>query len=85
VYQKLSSHNFSKTVLEILSFENRQNLRVLPVQGVTWKDWGTSDRVSKTLRQLVPADCAPPEPALLERRPLRVSSGRNLAVARTIR
>jgi len=85
VYQKLPSHNFSKGVLEILSFENRQNLRVLPVQGVTWKDWGTSDRVSKTLRQLGAADCAPPEPAALERRPLRVSSGRNLAVARTIR
>jgi len=85
VYQKLPSHNFSKGVLEILSFENRQNLRVLPVQGVTWKDWGTSDRVSKTLRQLGAADGAPPEPAALERRPVRVSSGRNLAVARTIR
>lgn len=85
VYQKLPSHNFSKTVLEILSFENRQNLRVLPVQGVTWKDWGTSDRLSKTLRQLGAPDWASPEPAALERRRLRVSSGRNLAVARTIR
>jgi mannose-1-phosphate guanylyltransferase len=85
VYQKLPSHNFSKGVLEILSFENRQNLRVLPVQGVTWKDWGTSDRLSKTLRQMGAPDWAPPEPAVLETRPARVSAGRNLALARTIR
>jgi len=84
-YQKLPSHNFSKGVLEILSFENRQNLRVLPVRGVTWTDWGTSDRLSKTLRQLGAPDWAPPEPAVLETRPVRVSSGRNLAIARTIR
>ena len=52
VYQKLPSFNFSKGILETLSHENRQNLRVLPVRGVTWSDWGTSDRLSKTLRQL---------------------------------
>jgi len=85
VYQKLPSHNFSKGVLEILSFENRQNLRVLPVQGVTWKDWGTSDRLSKTLRQMGAPDWAPPEPAVLETRPVRVSAGRNLAAIRMIR
>ena len=52
VYQKLPSLNFSERVLEILSFKDRQNLRVLPVRGVNWKDWGTRDRVSSTLRQL---------------------------------
>ena len=85
VYQKLPSHNFSKGVLEILSFENRQNLRVLPVQGVTWKDWGTSDRLSKTLRQMGAPDWASPEPEVLERRPIRVGSGSNLAPSRAVR
>jgi mannose-1-phosphate guanylyltransferase len=85
VYQKLPSLNFSKGVLEILSYENRQNLRVLPVRGVTWKDWGTSDRLSKTLRQLGAPDLVTPEPVVSEGRALRVSSVRNLAVLRTIR
>jgi len=80
VYQKLPSLNFSKGVLETLSYENRQNLRVLPVRGVTWKDWGTSDRLSKTLRQLGAPDLVTPEPVVSEGRAVRVSSEGNLAV-----
>src|SRR3990170_972254 len=80
VYQKLPSLNFSKGVLETLSFENRQNLRVLPVRGVTWKDWGTSDRLSKTLRQLGAPDLVTPEPVASEGRAVRLSSEGNLAV-----
>jgi mannose-1-phosphate guanylyltransferase len=83
VYQKLPSVNFSKGVLESLPYANRQNLRVLPVRGVTWKDWGTSDRLSKTLRQLG-ADFVTPEPAVSEGRALRVSSERNFAPIRRI-
>ena len=85
VYQKLPSLNFSKGVLETLSYENRQNLRVLPVRGVTWKDWGTSDRLSKTLRQLGAPDLVTPEPVVSEGRAVRVSSQGNLAALRTIR
>jgi mannose-1-phosphate guanylyltransferase len=85
VYQKLPSLNFSKGVLEMLSYRDRQSLRVLPVRGVTWKDWGTSDRLSKTLRQLGAPDLVTPEPVVSEGRALRVSSVRNLAVLRTIR
>ena len=86
VYQKLTSVNFSKRVLENFSYENRQNFRVLPVRGVTWKDWGTSDRLSKTLRQLGAPDLVTPEPVHLEERAVRLSSSkRHLAVLRTIR
>ncbi len=52
VYQTLPSINFSKDVLEVLPFEHRQALRVLPVRGVTWNDWGTADRLSSSLRDL---------------------------------
>jgi mannose-1-phosphate guanylyltransferase len=85
VYQKLPPLNFSKGVLEMLSYRDRQSLRVLPVRGVTWKDWGTSDRLSKTLRQLGAPDLVTPEPVVSEGRALRVSSVRNLAALRTIR
>jgi mannose-1-phosphate guanylyltransferase len=81
VYKKLPSVNFSKGVLDILSYENRQNLRVLPVRGVTWKNWGISARLSKTLRQLGAPDLVTPEPEHSEGRAVRVSkigSGRNL-------
>ena len=80
VYQKLPSLNFSKGVLETLSYENRQNLRVLAVCGVTWKDWGTSDRLSKTLCQLGAPDLVTPEPVVSEGRAVRLSSEGNLAV-----
>jgi mannose-1-phosphate guanylyltransferase len=52
VYQKLPSLNFSKGLLEALPFEHRGSLLVLPVRGVTWSDWGTSDRLSNTLNLL---------------------------------
>jgi len=38
VYRELPSVNFSKCVLEVLPFESRRNLLVLPVRGVTWSD-----------------------------------------------
>jgi hypothetical protein len=71
--------------LETLAYENRQNLRVLPVRGVTWKDWGTSDRLSKTLRQLGAPELVMPETVVEEGRCLRVASGRNVAEIRRIR
>jgi mannose-1-phosphate guanylyltransferase len=37
VYHKLPSLNFSKGVLEVLSFEHRQALVILPVSGVSWR------------------------------------------------
>ena len=53
VYRTLSPINFSTGVLEVLPFEHRRALLVLPVRGVTWSDWGTAERLSGTLRALV--------------------------------
>ena len=74
-YQNLPSINFSKGVLEVLPFEQRRGLVVLPVRGVTWSDWGTSDRLSSTLRQL-DAMNTQPERALSEGKALRVSGAK---------
>jgi mannose-1-phosphate guanylyltransferase len=52
VYQTLPSLSFSKGVLEVLPFEHRRALCVLPVRGVTWDDWGTADHLSNSLRDL---------------------------------
>ncbi len=59
LYQDVPPLDLSKGVLEVLPFEYRQRLGVLPVRGVTWSDWGTSDRLSSTQRQLGLADRAP--------------------------
>ena len=85
VYQTMPSLNFSKGVLETLAYENRQNLRVLPVRRVTWNDWGTRDRLSKTLRQLGAPDLVTPEAVVSGGRPARVSAEGNLAAIRRIR
>jgi mannose-1-phosphate guanylyltransferase len=84
VYQKLPSVNFSKGVLEMLPCTNRQHLRVLPVRGVTWKDWGTSDRLSKTLHQLGAPDFVTPEPDVSEPAAVGDPAERNLALIRRI-
>jgi mannose-1-phosphate guanylyltransferase len=76
VYQKLPPLNFSKRVLEMLSYGNRQNLTVLPVRGVTWEDWGTSNRLSNTLRQLGAPDFEMPQPVVSEGRAVCLSQGK---------
>jgi mannose-1-phosphate guanylyltransferase len=50
VYHELSPINFSTAVLEVLPFEYRQDLLVLPVHGVTWSDWGSADRLQTGLK-----------------------------------
>ena len=49
VYRSLCSANISKRVLEALPLEHPGSLVVLPVRGVTWSDWGTSDRLISML------------------------------------
>lgn len=48
LYARLPSTNFSEDVLET----KPANLAVLPVQGVTWSDWGDPARVLRTLGRL---------------------------------
>jgi mannose-1-phosphate guanylyltransferase len=52
VYHELSPINFSTAVLEVLPFEFRQDLLVLPVRGVTWSDWGSADRLLTGLKKI---------------------------------
>jgi len=72
VYRKLPSLNFSTGILEALPFEHRRALLVLPVRGVSWSDWGTSDRLSSMLDRLG-ADDARRESAVPETARLRVA------------
>jgi mannose-1-phosphate guanylyltransferase len=80
VYQELPSLNFSKGVLENLSYKERPNLQVLSVRGVTWKDWGSSERLARTLRQLGAPDLVTPQSVVSEERTLPVSGEKNPAV-----
>jgi mannose-1-phosphate guanylyltransferase len=66
VYHELPSLNLSKGILEALPFEHRRNLVILPVRGVTWSDWGTSARLSRTLRHLGQPKDTTPSPAVSE-------------------
>jgi mannose-1-phosphate guanylyltransferase len=52
VYHQLASMNFSTAVLEVLPFEYRQELLVLPVRGVIWSDWGSADRLLTGLKKI---------------------------------
>jgi hypothetical protein len=70
VYQTLPSVNFSKDVLEVLPYEFRRALRVLPVRGVIWSDWGTADRLSSSVRELGAAVHLPSVSVLQEARPV---------------
>ena len=71
VYQKLRPFNFSRGVLEMLSYGNRRNLQVLPVRGVMGSDWGTSERITKTPDKLGPCDFGAPAAPSLDTRAMR--------------
>jgi hypothetical protein len=47
-YALMRTANFSREVLE----PGAGSLTVLPVHGVLWADWGTPDRVVRTLRRI---------------------------------
>jgi mannose-1-phosphate guanylyltransferase len=76
VYQKIPSLNFSKEIIERLPFDHHHALLIHPVRGVTWSDWGTSDRLVSTLRQLGAPDLITLETVTSERRVLRIPSER---------
>ena len=50
-YDGLQPVNFSKELLEPIARERLADLRVLPVQDVTWSDWGSEVRVMEVLRK----------------------------------
>ena len=66
-YKNMKSMNFSEEVLEALARVHPSSLSVLPVSEVLWSDWGSGDRVLKTLKQIgYPGSIAgsPREPAV---------------------
>jgi mannose-1-phosphate guanylyltransferase len=84
VYQNLKPVNFSKGVIEVLPFEHRGNLVVLPVQGVTWSDWGTPEHLSSTLRDLSARNYSSSQPVASGGSILPLAQERQLATARRI-
>ncbi len=52
IYRKLQPINFSKQLLQMFPYGQGQTVLVIPVRGVTWNDWGTSNRLLSTLRYL---------------------------------
>jgi mannose-1-phosphate guanylyltransferase len=52
VYRDILPVNFSKDLLEMISRHYPAHLRVLPVRNVFWSDWGSEQRIVKTLREI---------------------------------
>ena len=82
VYQKVRPFNFSRGILEMLPYGDRQNLRVLPVRGVMWSDWGTSERLTKTLDKLGLRDFGAQEAPPLDAAAMRETAIRHVATSR---
>jgi mannose-1-phosphate guanylyltransferase len=51
VYRTLSPVNFSRAVLEAIPGLRSPSLLVLPVRGVSWNDWGSEQRIMRSLTQ----------------------------------
>jgi len=52
VYKEMTPLNFSRDLLERLDLYSRQQLSVVPMEGVLWSDWGSEDRIISVLRSL---------------------------------
>ncbi|HEY7320391.1 MAG TPA: sugar phosphate nucleotidyltransferase [Candidatus Binatia bacterium] len=76
IYRNLSPLNFSKDILERIAVHAPRAVTGLPVLQVTWSDWGTCDRLSKTLLQLGAESFATLEPVVSDRRAVRVTAER---------
>jgi mannose-1-phosphate guanylyltransferase len=52
VYRQMTPMNFSTDLLEGLDLYSRNQLSVVPMEGVLWSDWGSEDRIVAVLRSL---------------------------------
>jgi mannose-1-phosphate guanylyltransferase len=52
VYRAMDRINFSSGLLQPLSSKKGSRLLVLPVQGITWSDWGSEERIKCVLQKL---------------------------------
>jgi mannose-1-phosphate guanylyltransferase len=51
-YGSMEPVNFSGDVLQLLVERHPSRFLVLPVKGVSWSDWGSEDRIKKTLEKV---------------------------------
>jgi mannose-1-phosphate guanylyltransferase/mannose-6-phosphate isomerase len=49
-FDEIAPFNLSKDFLETLAAQQRRALVVLPVRGVHWTDWGSEERILKTVK-----------------------------------
>jgi mannose-1-phosphate guanylyltransferase len=49
-FDEIAPFNFSKDLLETLAAQQGRALVVLPVRGVNWTDWGSEERIMKTVK-----------------------------------
>ncbi|HYA30765.1 MAG TPA: sugar phosphate nucleotidyltransferase [Acidobacteriota bacterium] len=75
VFEQVEPMNFSRVILQKLAASRERALLVLPVRGVHWSDWGTEERIIKTLAHT--NNCAQEIP--FGGAPLNSSLKRNLA------
>ena len=52
IYRQMTPLNFSKDLLEGLDLYSRRQLAVVPMEGVSWSDWGSEERIVAVLRDL---------------------------------
>lgn len=52
-YSRMEPVNFSRDMLQLLAARHPSRFLVLPVNGVSWSDWGSEHRVKDTLTKIV--------------------------------
>ena len=51
-YDSMEPLNFSKDMLQLLAERHPSRFLALPVKGVSWSDWGSEQRIKKTLEKV---------------------------------
>lgn len=65
-YRTMERVNLSRDVLEVLARRRLSPLRVLPVKGVGWSDWGSEQRIANVLQRNRCVSRPPSLPSLVE-------------------
>lgn len=52
VYREMPAVNFSSGLLEQIDLYSRNQMAVIPMNGVFWSDWGSGERISATIEML---------------------------------
>lgn len=52
VYREMPVVNFSRDLLERIDLYSRNQMSVIPMDGVFWSDWGSGERIASTIEML---------------------------------